>query len=868
MRTHPATGGEETAEDRRTQTTASTRRVWLLTGTLLALGLLVNFGPASVLETGPAKGLVPWWLLAGAFILAERNLVDLEIRRHSSSYSLFEIPLVIGFFLASPEAVLVAQLLNMAVLLWQRLDPVKKAFNFANAFLMVGIALFVFHHVGDASGPTSLRNWLAAFAATLAASLVEAAMVMLAMLFSTNDLPADTLRRTLSFAGIVSATNSCLALMATTIIWFDGKAAILFMVPTVVVFFAYRAYLWQRRKSQSLESLYESTRKLQHSVESEPATRELLDQARTMFRCETSEFLLFASTEGEAHLRITLDAKDELHIVKSTVLNPTEGLWAWVATEEKALLLARPVRDRKRAKILSKSGLRDAMIAPLRDENGVIGTLLVGNRTGETFRGDDLPLFETLANHASVSLANARLLDRLREEAAEKEYQALHDALTGLPNRTLFRDRVEHALVSPRDDFLSAVMLMDLDRFKDVNDTLGHHNGDLLLQEVAQRLRAALEPDVTVARLSGDEFAILLPSVASLHHATEIAKRVLDVLRRPFVVAGVELDIDASIGIAVHPLHGEDAHRLIQRADIAMYMAKESHSGHEVYSTDRDGYSAARLALAAELRGAIEREELTVYYQPKVDLKSGAVIGAEALVRWTHPERGFMPPDEFIQVAEHTGLIRPLTTMVLRSALRQCRMWADEGLELGVAVNLSVRSLLDLNLPVSVETLLAEHDVPPSRLTLEITESSIMADPIRAADIVDQLSELGVGLAIDDFGTGYSSLSYLKRLPVTEIKIDKSFVMAMTTEDNDAVIVRSTIDLGQNLGLRVVAEGVESHEMWMQLQNLGCDVAQGYHLSRPLPPHEFHKWLSAWERPIDPVDLELSALTGSAPAAP
>jgi diguanylate cyclase (GGDEF)-like protein len=600
-------------------------------------------------------------------------------------------------------------------------------------------------------------------------------------------------------------------------------------------------------------------------VASEPATRELLKQARTMFRCETGEFLLFASTEGEAHLRITLDASDELHIVKSTLLNPTEGLWAWVATEDKALLLARPVRDRRPAQVLAQNGLRDAMIAPLRGENGVIGTLLVGNRTGETFRSDDLPLFETLANHASVSLANARLLDRLREEAAEKEYQALHDALTGLPNRTLFRDRVGHALVSPREDSLSAVMLMDLDRFKDVNDTLGHHNGDLLLQEVAQRMRTALEPEVTVARLSGDEFAILLPTVSSLHHATEVARRILDVLRRPFVVANVELDIDASIGIAVHPLHGEDAHKLIQRADIAMYMAKESHSGHEVYSTERDGYSAARLALAAELRGAIEREELTIYYQPKVDMKSGTVTGAEALVRWTHPERGFMAPDEFIQVAEHTGLIRPLTTMVMRSALRQCRSWADDGLQLGVSVNLSVRSLLDLHLPASVEALLAEFDVPPSRLTLEITESSIMADPIRAADIVDQLSELGVGLAIDDFGTGYSSLSYLKRLPVTEIKIDKSFVMAMTTEDNDAVIVRSTIDLGQNLGLKVVAEGVESHEMWLQLQALGCDVAQGYHLSRPLPPGEFRTWLDAWERPIDQVDFELSALTLGGP---
>jgi diguanylate cyclase (GGDEF)-like protein len=824
-------------------------KVWCLSAALLGAAAVVNFGPISVLSAGAPRELVPWWLLAAAFILAERNLLDLEIRRQSHSYSLFEIPLVIGFFFAAPGAVFVAQLVSLVASLWQRLDPVKKAFNFAIATLSVGVALCVFHHIADLSGPTSLRNWLAAFAATLSASMLEATFVMLAMFLSTKELPDGSVKHTLAFAGVVAATNSSLALMATTIIWFDGKAAVLFLVPTIVIFFAYRAYLWQRRKSASLESLYESTRMLHHSVASEPATRALLEQARTMFRSETSEFLLFASTEGEAHLRLTLDAEDQLHVVKSTILDPNDGVWAWVATEDRALLCSRPVRDERLARFLARRDLRDAMVAPLRDENGVIGTLLVGNRTGDTFRRDDLPLFETLANHASVSLANARLLDRVRDEAAEKEYQSLHDALTGLPNRSLFRDRVEQALVSAREDGSLAIMLMDLDRFKEVNDTLGHHNGDLLLQEVARRLRTALDPEVTVARLSGDEFALLLPHVPGIRTATQAAKLVHGVLRRPFVVAGVEIDIDASIGVAVHPLHGDDAHKLIQRADIAMYAAKEAHSGHEVYSTDQDGYSAERLALASELRQAIDNEEPTVHYQPKVDMRSGLVTGVEALVRWTHPVRGFMSPDEFIPVAEHTGLIRPLTTLVLRSALRQCRAWSDEGRHLGISVNLSVRSLLDLQLPTSVESLLAEFNVPPSQLTLEITESSIMADPIRAADVVDRLSELGVGLAIDDFGTGYSSLSYLKRLPVNEIKIDKSFVMAMMDADNDAVIVRSTIDLGRNLGMRVVAEGVESFDMWLELEKQGCDVAQGYFVSKPLPPHDVLGWLAEWIPP-------------------
>ena len=816
--------------------------VWYLNALLLTAALFIYLGPFSILENGPARLLIPWWLLAVGFFVAEKNLVHLEFRRHSHSYSLFEIPLVAGFFFAAPGAIALAQLVNLSASLFQRREFVKNAFNFANATFSMGVALLVFFSLADTSGPSVLRNSVAAFLAALAFSVLEASMVMAAMFLATGELPEGSLRRSLGFGVLVSVTNTSLALMATTILWFDPKATILFLVPTVVLFFAYKTFVWQRRKSESLESLYESTRTLHHSVDSGPATRDLLEQVKKMFRSEVAEFLLFASTEHEAHVRVTLDTEGELHIIKSNVLDPTEDVWMHVASQDRAQLIGRPVRDQKLADQLGARGLQDAMVAPLRGERGVIGTLLVGNRVGETFRTDDLPLFETLANHASISLANARLMDRLREEAAEKEYQALHDSLTGLPNRTLFRDRVEHALITLEQHGSLAVLLADLDRFKEINDTLGHHNGDLLLNEVARRLRKALDSDVTVARFSGDEFALLLPRIDSVEDAAATAQQVLDILQESFALADVEINVNASIGIAVHPLHGENANKLIQRADVAMYVAKESHSGFEVYSTDRDGYSPARLALASELRQAIENEDLLVHYQPKVDIKTRRVVGVEALVRWIHPEHGFMPPDEFIPLAEHTGLIQPLTKLVLRSALRQCREWQKEGLDLDVAVNLSVRSLLDLQLPESVSALLREFSVEPTRLVLEITESSIMADPIRAADVVDRLSGLGIGLAIDDFGTGYSSLSYLKRLPVSEIKIDKSFVMSMTSQDNDAVIVRSTVDLGRNLGLRVVAEGVETIEMFNELESLGCDIAQGYLLSRPLPAAELTAW--------------------------
>jgi diguanylate cyclase (GGDEF)-like protein len=820
--------------------------VWYLNALLLAGALFIYLGPFSILGHGPARLLIPWWVLAVGFFVAEKYLVHLEFRRHTHSYSLFEIPLIAGFFFAPPGAIALAQLITLSVSLFQRREFVKNAFNFANATFSMGVALLVFFSLADPSGPSILRNMVAAFLAALAFSVLEAMMVMAAMFLATGELPKGSLQRSLAFGVLVSVTNTSLALMATTILWFDPKAAILFLVPTIVVFFAYRTFVWQRRKSESLESLYESTRHLHHSVDSEPATRDLLEQVKNMFRSEVAEFLLFATTEHEAHVRVTLDARGELHIVKSNALEATEDMWLQVAAQDRAQLIDRPVREPRLAEQLAGRGLQDAMIAPLRGENGVIGTLLVGNRVGETFRTDDLPLFETLANHASVSLANGRLMDRLREEAAEKEYLALHDSLTGLPNRTLFRDRVEHGLASLEQHGLLAVLLADLDRFKEINDTLGHHNGDLLLKEVARRLRNVLDSEVTVARFSGDEFALLLPGIDSIEDAAAVAQQVLVVLHESFDLANVEINVSASIGIAVHPLHGDNANKLIQRADVAMYVAKESHSGFEVYSTDRDGYSPARLALASELRQAIEHDDLIVHYQPKVDIRTRRVVGVEALVRWIHPERGFMPPDEFIPLAEQTGLIQPLTTLVLRNALNQCRRWQEKGLDLDVSVNLSVRSLLDLHLPENVAALLREFSVEPARLVLEITESSIMADPIRAADVVDRLSDLGIGLAIDDFGTGYSSLSYLKRLPVSEIKIDKSFVMAMTSEDNDAVIVRSTVDLGRNLGLTVVAEGVETVEMFDELERLGCDIAQGYLLSRPLPPDDLTEWAINW----------------------
>jgi diguanylate cyclase (GGDEF)-like protein len=434
----------------------------------------------------------------------------------------------------------------------------------------------------------------------------------------------------------------------------------------------------------------------------------------------------------------------------------------------------------------------------------------------------------------------------LRDQAELNEHQALHDALTDLPNRTLFHDRVGQAISSARREHIPlAVMIMDLDRFKEVNDTLGHASGDELLKQAGVRLRAALRESDTVARLGGDEFGVLLPRVVDSAAAVSVARKLRKALEEPFTIHGLALQIEASVGIALYPEHGDDVHSLLQRADVAMYVAKEHPAGCEVYARERDEYSPDRLTLLTDLRRAIDTGELVLHYQPKADLRTGDVNGVEALVRWSHPERGLVRPDEFIPFAQKTGVIVPLTFFVLNEALRQCRTWQLEGVDLCVGVNLSARNLLDVNLPDTVGELLGRWEVPPSLLELEITESTILADPIRAMHVLSRLSGMGVRLAIDDFGTGYSSLAYLKRLPVDELKIDKSFVQGMDDDENDAVIVRSTIDLGRNLGLRVVAEGVETAEAWAQLVALGCDVAQGYYLSRPVPAAELASWLRA-----------------------
>lgn len=426
---------------------------------------------------------------------------------------------------------------------------------------------------------------------------------------------------------------------------------------------------------------------------------------------------------------------------------------------------------------------------------------------------------------------------------SQLEHQALHDALTRLPNRTLLNDRLLQAIrIGTREKKSFALVAVDLDLFKEINDTLGHNAGDLVLQEVASRMRLSLRDSDTVARMGGDEFAILLLNVADQATAQFLTQRIHQAVRGPLTLEGKVLEIGASMGIAMFSDHGSTAEDLTRHADAAMYAAKQDKSGIVLYNAELERSSSDRVTRKGELRRALSNGELLLHYQPKFDLASGAVTGVEALVRWQHAQHGLIFPDHFIPLAEECDLIKPLTQEVQRLALRQCRQWLDAGMPLAVAVNISAINLQDPDFPDQVDGMLRESQVPAGMLELEVTETAIMTDPLRAMQNIARLSEMGVQVSIDDFGTGYSSMAYLKKLLVATIKIDKSFVMDMHRDSNDAVIVRSTIDLGHNLGLKVVAEGVEDQQSWDRLKALGCDAAQGYHMSKPLPAEQFLRW--------------------------
>jgi diguanylate cyclase (GGDEF)-like protein len=750
------------------------------------------------------------WMLAAAFAAAELLPVHFELRREAVSLSISTVPLVIGLYTVAPWALVAARVAGTvaALRVHRHQAPLKLAVNASGVALETAIAAAVFREFAPAG--TGTQTWPAALGATVAGTVALAAALTVVISIYQGRWDRG-LAWSMVRIPILAPVEASLGLVAVTILATEPSAMLPLGVVAVFVLASYRTHGVLRARHRDLEQLYAFAGAMSEALRTCDLVPALLAHTAELMHADRA-WLVLADTCLEAD--------------GSSAPAGPEALAAHEAAHAAG----------------TATLLQDVIAAPLRGTSGPLGTLVVAHRSGDVrrFGRGDLPRMVAVAEQASVALEHADLVHQLRVKAAEAEHHSLHDALTELPNRAMFTTAVDDLLETGTD---IAVLLVDLDRFKEVNDALGHHIGDRLLEQVGRRLRAAGGEGDLVARLGGDEFAVMLAGVATEVEALRSAYAFTALLERPFTLGDMTLEVGASIGVAISGRHGADAGTLLQHADVAMYTAKADQSGVEVYSHDRDAYSAERLALVSELRAAINGGQLEVHYQPQVDLGTGEVFGVEALARWRHPTRGLLTPDEFISVAEHTGLISALTGVVLETAVTDAARWRDAGSPMRVSVNLSARTLLHRELVDTVRTLLRHHGLPRDSLCVEITEGSVMSDPRRSIAILEQLRAEGVTIALDDFGTGHSSLAYLKALPVGEIKVDKSFVQSMLDDPSDEAIVRSVVHLARNLGIPVIAEGVEHDQAVERLLDIGCRSAQGFLFSRPLPSEELAAWL-------------------------
>ncbi|MEN3110611.1 EAL domain-containing protein [Uliginosibacterium paludis] len=589
-----------------------------------------------------------------------------------------------------------------------------------------------------------------------------------------------------------------------------------------------------KQRNLALQVVIDLASKLHRSTDRQAIAEETLRVLQLLLRTPQSVFHLVSDDLSSFEIIATTGyAPDQVDARRS--LNLRNSL-SGIAIEEGRILPCPNVADDPRIspeirEMLIADGVRSLTVMPLIYQDKALGVIsLLFRDAGSEFSDSELDILRAVSQTVSLALANAYNVQEL-------EFQATHDSLTGLPNRTqLHRDATESLRWIAGSSRQLALLLLDLDRFKEVNDTLGHRTGDQLLKLVAARLQNSLDGrNAMLARLGGDEFAVLLRTVNSAEQAIETARGLVEALRQPIEVEGIFIELGGSIGVAVYPQHGGTSHALLRCADVAMYAAKSNASSVSLYDNSHDAHNPRRLAMITELGAAIRSEQLVLHFQPRFQLQEGRWCSTEALVRWQHPRLGFIPPGEFVQFAETSELIRPLTLWVARQAARQLAEWQHAGLEISTSINLSTRNLLDITLPDALAELVQEFGLRPGSLELEITETALMTDPDRAMQVVARLAELGMRMSIDDFGTGYSSLAYLKRLPLHSLKIDRSFVRDMLQDDQDAIIVRSTIGLAHSLGLQVVAEGVEDLSTLNRLREFGCDEAQGYILSKPQP---------------------------------
>ncbi len=824
------------AGDQPVETVRVLRLMCLLLVVAAALGGLVLSSDVAR-STGV---LLPWWGLAVFFAMTESAVFHVQIKREAQTVSISELPLVIGLFLAEPEMLVLGRLVGsvLVFVLLRRSSLLKTAFNTVLVLTetMVALAVVLVLAGGVLSG-TEPREWIAALGAVLVANAVGTIAIGLVIAVYEGDLHWSSLLRETIAGQLFAPGVVVLGLMTVALLAHDPRSGWLVAGSAITLVACYRLYASLFDRHVNLAKLYHFSQAITSSSANESVEGRVLHEAMDLLQSGHASIHLVGEHDSGHPLRIWLDVGGQTRRDLDEQAGDTDWVHNRVVDDGASTLLPRRSRDKQVKQWLARQGLRDALAVPLQGSEATLGMLVVGDRLGEvrTYDRDDVILLETLANHASVALQKGELIERL-------QHDALHDALTGLPNRVQLQRELGHALQqSLRSSLPLAVMILDLDGFKDVNDTLGHQQGDLVLIEVGDRLKRAVGEEGLVARLGGDEFAVLVPQLAGREHAAAISRRLVSSLETPMELQGMTFEVGGSVGVAMCPEHGVEGPVLMKRADLAMYSAKATGNKARFFQPASSKENAPRLALAAELRSALSNGDLQVYLQPQLDLATGEVRGMEALARWRHPTRGFISPDEFIPIAERSGLIRPLTTAVLDRALQAVSDGQSYGF--GVSVNLSPRSLTDTDLVTSVKTLLSKWSIPPQGLTLEVTEGAVMTDPDRAIALLEQLRGAGVRLSVDDFGTGYSSLSYLTQLPVHEVKIDKSFITSLTSSRDDLAIVRSIIGLSTTLGLDVVAEGVEDKATQDLLHALACTRVQGWHVARPMPVEDVLGWL-------------------------
>jgi diguanylate cyclase (GGDEF)-like protein len=807
----------------------------------------------AIRSQGPAVarfGWSAWPLVTLLFAAAEVWVVHLEFRRAAHTISLSEIPLVLGLIFLAPPYLVAAQLLGAGpiLLFHRRQGPLKLVFNLAQLALSVELAALVYHVGRPGADPLGPTGWLLATVATTVAALVGVIAVSGVISLSEGRLSLAKRLPVMVFSLAGAVVNACLALVVAVVVSRDPRAGALLLMPAAALYLAYRAYTRERQKTERIEFLYNSGRTLAATGAAQSSIVALLREALQMFRAELAQVTVMAGGSGQFEARTTVRG-DEVVEVEHPVDPGGEAsfLERVMAADHGAIIGSDSAAEAERA-LLTGRDIRDAMITSLKSDNRVIGTILVGNRLGavSSFTGDDLALLETLATQVGAAVENARLERVLH-------HQAFHDSLTNLGNRGLFTQRLDHAL--NKSDPRVAVLSVDIDDFKTVNDTLGHSAGDQLLVKVAEQLALAVRGGDTAARRGGDEFAVLVEDITDVGDAVVAARRVLEVFRRPYSVAGRELRIKASVGIATNLEFPTDGPSLLMQADVAMYYAKRATSGEGycVFELSMQEEVAERHALREDLRLALERGELTNVYQPIVSLQTGRVLGTEALVRWNHPERGLVSPAYFITVAEESGLIVDLGRWVLGSACRQLREWHREFPEaapLMVSVNLSALQLRQPGFVDDVVRVLQEVDLDARHLTLEITESTFMEDTRTAIARLRELRGLGIRVELDDFGTGYSSLSILRDLPLDGLKIDKSFVDGIRDLADRPVFLQAIVRLAQALDLNMVAEGIEHQVQADALTAIGCQRGQGYLFLHPEPAERMTEFLRQESRRV------------------